>query len=239
VPTGRRDRASATLTLVALMLGAIVAGTATVAAQPRMIAGFAAAGLAGAAAASTETPVAGAQAAAGAQVAGGTPAATVEPALVEPAQPTEPPAVTTPPSGTPATSTQPSPVPATTAAVTSQVQRVVELVNIERRKAGCPALAVDQRLAAAAQAHSTDMAVNHYFSHVSLDGRTFADRILAAGYPRPAAENIAMGQPSAEEVMRAWMRSRGHRANILDCGLVAIGVGLDTRGWYWTQDFGR
>src|SRR5215216_5973850 len=63
VPTGRRDRASATLTLVALMLGAIVAGTATVAAQPRMIAGFAAAGLAGAAAASTETPVAGAQAA--------------------------------------------------------------------------------------------------------------------------------------------------------------------------------
>jgi uncharacterized protein YkwD len=39
--------------------------------------------------------------------------------------------------------------------------------------------------------------------------------------------------------MQAWMRSRGHRANILDCSLVAIGVGLDTRGWYWTQDFGR
>jgi uncharacterized protein YkwD len=122
---------------------------------------------------------------------------------------------------------------------TSQVDRVVELVNIERRKVGCGALTVDQRLMNAAQAHTTDMAINNYFSHTSQDGRTFADRILAAGYPRPAAENIAKGQRSADEVMRAWMNSKGHRANILNCEYVAIGVGLDTRGWYWTQDFGR
>ena len=35
------------------------------------------------------------------------------------------------------------------------------------------------------------------------------------------------------------MNSPGHRANILACGTTTIGVGLDTRGWYWTQNFGR
>jgi uncharacterized protein YkwD len=38
--------------------------------------------------------------------------------------------------------------------------------------------------------------------------------------------------------MDAWMESSGHRANILNCSLTAIGVGLDTDGFYWTQDFG-
>jgi uncharacterized protein YkwD len=82
------------------------------------------------------------------------------------------------------------------------------------------------------------MAINRYFSHTSLDGRTFDERIRDAGYTRPAAENIAKGQRSADDVMRAWMNSKGHRANILNCSYAAIGVGLDTRGWYWTQDFG-
>jgi uncharacterized protein YkwD len=47
-----------------------------------------------------------------------------------------------------------------------------------------------------------------------------------------------MGQRSAEQVMKAWMNSDGHRRNILNCGFTTIGVGLDTRGWYWTQNFG-
>jgi uncharacterized protein YkwD len=120
----------------------------------------------------------------------------------------------------------------------SQPQRVVEMVNAERAEAGCGPLAVDPRLVTAAQLHSQDMAANDYFSHTSQDGRTFADRIRAAGYPDPAAENIAQGQRSAEQVMQAWMNSSGHRANILDCGLTTIGVGLASDGWYWTQDFG-
>src|SRR5262249_21841604 len=99
-------------------------------------------------------------------------------------------------------------------------------------------LTVDSRLTAAAQAHSTDMATNSYFSHSSPDDLDFDERIRDAGYPRPAAENIARGQRSAEEVMQSWMDSKSHRANILNCSHAAIGVGLDTRGWYWTQDFG-
>ena len=97
---------------------------------------------------------------------------------------------------------------------------------------------VDPRLTAAAQLHSEDMAANSYFSHTSRDGRSFADRIRDQGYPSPAAENIARGQRSASAVMQAWLNSAGHRRNILNCSLRAIGVGV-APGNVWTQDFGR
>jgi uncharacterized protein YkwD len=114
----------------------------------------------------------------------------------------------------------------------------VALTNEARAAAGCGPLRVDDRITAAAQAHSDDMAANGYFSHDSQDGRSFADRIRAAGYPSPGAENIAQGQRSAQAVHQAWMNSAGHRANILNCGLTAIGVGLHQGTWTWTQDFG-
>ena len=114
---------------------------------------------------------------------------------------------------------------------------VVDLTNAERAKAGCPALQVDPRLTAAAQLHSEDMAANNYFSHTSLDGRSFVDRIRAQGYPSPGAENIAKGYRTAAAVMAGWMGSDGHRRNILNCSLRAIGVGL-APGNVWTQDFG-
>lgn len=115
--------------------------------------------------------------------------------------------------------------------------RVVELTNAERTQAGCSALTVDPRITAAAQAHSEDMAARGYFAHDSQDGRDFADRITAAGYDAPGAENIAMGQQDAADVVQDWMESPGHRANILNCSLTTIGVGL--ADGYWTQNFGR
>ncbi len=120
----------------------------------------------------------------------------------------------------------------------SAQEQVVELVNAERAKAGCAAVRVDDRLVASAQGHSDDMAAGGYLSHTSRDGRSFDDRIEDAGYPSPAAENIAMGMSSAEAVMDAWMSSDGHRRNILNCDITAIGVGLNPDGWYWTQNFG-
>ncbi|MBP2338563.1 uncharacterized protein YkwD [Saccharothrix coeruleofusca] len=121
----------------------------------------------------------------------------------------------------------------------SQAQWVVQLVNEAREAAGCRPLKVDDRITAAAKAHSTDMATRGYFSHTTPEGVDFATRMRAAGYSRPGGENIAKGQRNAEDVMKSWMNSDGHRRNILDCSFVAIGVGLDTRGWYWTQNFGR
>jgi uncharacterized protein YkwD len=67
---------------------------------------------------------------------------------------------------------------------------------------------------------------------------TFDERIKNAGYPQPGGENIASGQRSAAQVMDAWMNSTGHKANILNCEFKVIGVGLDTNGFFWTQDFG-
>jgi uncharacterized protein YkwD len=117
---------------------------------------------------------------------------------------------------------------------------VAQLTNSERAKAGCPALRVDQRLVTAARAHSADMAAKGYFSHTSPNGDTFVDRIKRAGYSSPGAENIAKGYSTPAAVMEGWMNSPGHRANILNCGLKAIGVGVQTGsgGPWWTQDFG-
>jgi uncharacterized protein YkwD len=119
---------------------------------------------------------------------------------------------------------------------------VVDRTNAERARHGLRTLTVDQRLAAAAQGHSADMVRRAFFAHESPDGRQVWDRAVAAGYAyRKVAENIAAGQRTAEEVVRGWMGSPGHRANILDGDLTQIGVGRAegaSYGVYWTQVFG-
>ncbi|MEV6909527.1 CAP domain-containing protein [Amycolatopsis sp. NPDC051071] len=120
----------------------------------------------------------------------------------------------------------------------SAAGQVIDLVNAERADAGCSPVGNEPHLAAAAQGHSDDMSARDYFSHTTPEGTTFDQRIRAAGYSKPGAENIAKGQSSAAKVMDAWMNSEGHRANILNCKLTKIGVGLNTKGMYWTQNFG-
>ncbi|MEO3826730.1 CAP domain-containing protein [Actinomadura sp. B10D3] len=117
---------------------------------------------------------------------------------------------------------------------------VVTLTNAERAKAGCKALRIDQRLVVAARKHSADMAAKNYFDHTSRNGDSPWKRMEDAGYPSPGAENIAKGYPTAAAVVKGWMNSPGHRANILNCGLRAIGVGKASGpgGPLWTQDFG-
>lgn len=117
---------------------------------------------------------------------------------------------------------------------------VVQYTNAARREAGCGPVRLDDRLRAAARKHSYDMAANHYFSHTGRNGSSPWDRMRAQGYNSPAAENIAKGQSDAQRVMAAWLMSEGHRNNILNCDIQAIGVGvrLGGDGPYWTQDFG-
>jgi uncharacterized protein YkwD len=132
----------------------------------------------------------------------------------------------------PTTTTAPAPPP-------TQGQQVFTLVNQARAQAGCKPLVNDLRLATAAQQHSDDMANRNYFSHTTPEGVTFDKRETAAGYPSPGGENIAQGQTTAQQVMTDWMNSPGHRANILNCSFATIGIGVNTRRWDWTQDFGR
>jgi uncharacterized protein YkwD len=128
-------------------------------------------------------------------------------------------------------------------ALSAMETQVLDLTNAERAKAGCAGLRLDLRLRTAARAHSTDMAVHNYFSHTGRDGSDPGDRMADAGYNirRGWAENIAAGYPTAKAVMAGWMNSPGHRANILNCRLRALGVGVARSNGgrlYWTQDFG-
>ncbi|MEN3534483.1 CAP domain-containing protein [Microbispora sp. ZYX-F-249] len=167
------------------------------------------------------------------------PAPSAVPTASPSAAPTASPS-TVPTASAPA-STAPSASPTSGSGVGTAVENeVVRLTNAERAKAGCGPLKHDARLRAAAYAHSADMSAKNYFDHTSKDGRSFADRITAAGYTwRAAAENIAKGYGTAQAVVQGWMNSPGHRQNILNCTYTDIGVGYVASGAYWTQDFGR
>jgi uncharacterized protein YkwD len=133
----------------------------------------------------------------------------------------------------------PAPAPAAAPADPGVEGQVLALVNRERAAAGCGALVANSGLASVARAHSADMRDRGFFDHVNLEGLDPFDRAAAAGLDA-RAENIAYGQPDPVAVMDAWMNSSGHRANILDCSLTSLGVGVaeGAGGPWWTQLFG-
>ncbi|MBD1844805.1 CAP domain-containing protein [Cyanobacteria bacterium FACHB-63] len=116
-------------------------------------------------------------------------------------------------------------------------QQVFDLTNQQRIQQGLPPLTLNLTLNDVAEKHSQDMATRNYFSHQGLDGSQPWDRMRAEGYNYSrAAENIAFGQPTPQDVVTGWMNSPGHRQNILNSNLKEIGVGY--YNGYWTQNFG-
>ncbi len=116
----------------------------------------------------------------------------------------------------------------------------------ERRMAPVAPLAWSEALAAAALAHSGDMAAQRYLAHEGKDGRKVSERAVQAGYLwRTIGENIALGQDSAAEVVAGWLDSPGHCANIMHPGFTEMGAAYGVRGAgraarvYWTQVFGK
>jgi uncharacterized protein YkwD len=143
-----------------------------------------------------------------------------------------------------ATAEAPKKKPAVAVDQVAYETEVVKLTNAERTRRGCKALRIDDRLIASARAHSTDMVKNGFFDHTGSDGSNFVTREVRAGYPKrdAAAETIAYGYKTPQQVVTAWMNSAGHRKNILNCANMAVGVGIavNAKGApYWTQDFGR
>ena len=123
------------------------------------------------------------------------------------------------------------------------VVEVMELVNKERQSRGLSPLKANDALIVAAQAHSEDMAMNGFLSHTGSDRSSPSDRLRDVGYNgRTWGENVAAGYSDPSSVVRAWMNSSGHRANILNANFCEIGVGYaqGQSGYrhYWTQDFG-
>ena len=106
------------------------------------------------------------------------------------------------------------------------------LLNARRAEAGLPALTASEPLAIAARGHSEDMGRRRYFAHDTPDGREPADRIGTAGYPRTGVtvgENLAWGEETAGTpvaIVKGWMESPGHRANILRPEFREIGIGF-------------
>lgn len=127
-------------------------------------------------------------------------------------------------------------------------RRVLQLTNTFRRQNGLAPLSYNAKLAAAAETHSQNMALQDFFSHTGLDGSSPFDRMKAAGYNfSSAAENIGVGYTTPEAVVQGWINSSGHRDNLLNPNLRELGVGHyylanDTGqvNWshYWTQKFG-
>lgn len=130
--------------------------------------------------------------------------------------------------------------PARTARDVAAEAEVLRLVNAERAKVGCQAVRPSPALDRLAGAFSADMANRAFFDHTDPDGDTPWDRAEQAGVSGLGGENIARGQVDAAAVMKAWMNSDGHRANILNCDYTSLGVGAHFAdgGPWWTQDFG-
>ena len=115
---------------------------------------------------------------------------------------------------------------------------VVTLVNNIRVNYGLKPLLINWQLARVARYKSTDMHDNKYFSHTSSTYGSPFDMIRAFNIKfSHAGENIAMGYTTPKAVVDAWMKSPGHKANILNENFTQIGVGYVKDGNYWTQMF--
>ncbi|HHX12390.1 MAG TPA: hypothetical protein GX731_06170 [Clostridiales bacterium] len=121
----------------------------------------------------------------------------------------------------------------------SFANQVLQLVNVERSKAGLSKLTMDTTLSAAAQRRAVETETS--FSHTRPNGTKFSTVLAEYGISyRTSGENLAYGQRSAEEVVNGWMNSPGHRANILNGNFNKIGIGVhkSSNGTiYWSQLF--
>lgn len=133
-------------------------------------------------------------------------------------------------------------------------QSTLCLINAERAGAGLGALTEQAQLTKASTDFSALMVSEHFFAHVSPDGTELAERLTKAGYLGAngswvVGENIAWGESylaSPAEIVKAWMNSPPHRANILNGDYEEIGLGIaigtpstPNPGATYTTDFGR
>ncbi len=108
------------------------------------------------------------------------------------------------------------------------------LINKRRAARGAPRLRINRRLTRAAMWHTHDMVHHGYFGHVSRRGRDVVDRLYGAHYlggrfSWAVGENLAWGsgrRATPRQIVQAWMRSAGHRRNMLDGRYREIGIGV-------------
>jgi uncharacterized protein YkwD len=139
------------------------------------------------------------------------------------------------PTRTPTPTPSPTPTPTATASPTDVYEaRILVLVNAERVQAGLSRLTASSCADGFAESWAPVIQRNGALSHQSLQP------LLTNCHASSAGENVAYGNVTADQMMTMWMNSPGHRANILNPGYTAIGIGAvtDSSGrWYGVQDF--
>lgn len=120
------------------------------------------------------------------------------------------------------------------------LQGLLAATNAARAENGLPALSWSADLAAVARAHADDMLSRGYFAHVTPEGAGPAER-LAKNAPRAIVlglrENLAKSEGEendtdeerAREIVEGWMKSPGHRENLLSADSVDVGFGVAAR----------
>ena len=133
---------------------------------------------------------------------------------------------------------------ARSAGMTLDSMRMVELVNLERKADGLPALEYNGQLTEAARRHAMDMARHDSISHELSDGRQFYQNVFGSGYPvSEVGENLAAGIATPEETFECLLSSPDHRSNIMNSDFKQIGASdvVNTQSGYryfWAQEFG-
>lgn len=132
------------------------------------------------------------------------------------------------------------------AAISFKLERqVFDLINQLRTSNGLSALAWSDDAAKIARSHSENMANFKFFSHESVDGLTVNERAYDFGISnwRAIGENIALNQGydnPADFAVERWMKSPGHRGNILNTrwneSAVGVAVSPDKK-YYFTEVF--
>lgn len=121
-------------------------------------------------------------------------------------------------------------------------KEIFKKVNAERKKAGKSQLKWNDTLYKAAAVRAKEITTK--FSHTRPNNKSCFTAITQAGISyKSAAENIASGQTTADQVMKAWMKSSGHKKNILSnnkdfaCAVIENPKGGKYKGYAYVQLF--
>lgn len=115
---------------------------------------------------------------------------------------------------------------------------MLNLVNQERKKHGLKTLKHDSRLSKLARLKALDIGKYNYRSHISPTYGSPQNMLKNNGVSyRIFGENLAGEHYSPKSVVNAWMRSSGHRANILNSRFTHVGVGYSSKGQVYSNLF--
>jgi uncharacterized protein YkwD len=134
-----------------------------------------------------------------------------------------------------------APAPAPSAVASA----LVDLANKERAREGLAPFRLNSRLMRAAQIQAEQVAKVGRLDHTVSGARypALRDRVDAVDYQwQVGGENLAFGHRTVAQAIGTWMRSAGHRANILNRRFTEIGTAhfVDRRGRpYYVQVFAR